>query len=94
MWRFDQLVRLQQFRSSEEWRTRRRQILRRDGYCCRECLRRHVQLDVHHVLPLLEYWERRLDPYNLETLCHECHQIRHGRCFGGTDHPQQLKLDL
>ncbi|WP_257143356.1 HNH endonuclease [Bacillus cereus] len=28
---------------------------------------------VDHIIPLLVDWSRRLEPNNLQTLCHACH---------------------
>jgi len=54
----------------------RRLILERDHGLCQECLRhgRYTPATaVHHKQELLERWDLRLDPDNLESLCDECH---------------------
>jgi len=37
---------------------------------------------VHHILPIEEFPESRLDPDNLMSLCRDCHEKEHGRKAG------------
>lgn len=73
----------QAFRSGHAWQKKRAQVKERDGYFCRVCLTRSAEdrgryvtkeLEVHHIVPLREDWERRLDDANLITLCRDCHE--------------------
>jgi 5-methylcytosine-specific restriction endonuclease McrA len=52
----------------------KRQIHRRDGYCCRLCGRNDDQLHVHH-RTYATYAEERLE--DLITLCRSCHEHFH-----------------
>lgn len=64
------------FYRSAAWQRMRRLILERDHGLCQECLRhgRYTPATaVHHKQELLERWDLRLDPDNLESLCDECH---------------------
>lgn len=73
------------FRSSAAWKRKREQIKQRDLYLCRMCLaqseglsRNKINVDnlsVHHIEPLHENWERRLDDENLITLCPRHHEM-------------------
>jgi 5-methylcytosine-specific restriction endonuclease McrA len=38
-----------------------------------------VATEVHHVIKLVVAPERRLDPTNVVSLCHDCHGVRTGR---------------
>jgi len=64
------------FYHSAAWMRMRELILARDHGLCQECLRqgRYTPATaVHHKQELLERWDLRLDPDNLESLCDECH---------------------
>jgi len=71
------------FRSSAKWKKKRAQIMSRDGYLCRVCMTQDEEtknkyvttgLSVHHIEPLHEDYELRLDDDNLITLCAACHE--------------------
>jgi len=72
-----------QFYNSSEWRTIRRQVLKRDHYECVWCREEGKvtteNLEVDHIKELEFYPEYALDLDNLRTLCKECHNKRHGR---------------
>jgi 5-methylcytosine-specific restriction enzyme A len=64
----------QQFYASKAWRDCRKQILRRDLYTCRDCFDRANE--VHHIVELTPgnlNSSLALDPDNLVSLCHACH---------------------
>lgn len=66
--------------TSKEWKRKRQQILRRDGYECRECRRygrRRDAVEVHHIKPVDEYPEMAFLSSNLVSLCHACHNKMH-----------------
>lgn len=56
-----------------QWQKRRKEILSRDGWCCRLCGKSDGQLHVHHLqyLPGHKPWEYKDD--DLITLCASCH---------------------
>ena len=72
------------FRTSYTWQKRREEIVRRDFHMCRVCnegsygqlgvpgLERELQ--VHHIEPLEERFDLRLEEYNLITCCTAHHQ--------------------
>ena len=62
------------YMESEEWDEKRRETLRRAGYCCRHCGITGVPLDVHH-----ETYERYGDEKlsDLTALCRDCHNEKH-----------------
>lgn len=74
---------IQKFRNSQKWRNCREDIKRRDKYICVYCYynkkakRRFnwINLSVHHIVPLEEDFERRLDESNLITLCRDDHEL-------------------
>lgn len=48
----------------------------RDHGLCQECLREgmiRVADTVHHLVPLRQDWDRRLDLNNLKSVCNSCH---------------------
>lgn len=63
-----------------KWKKKRREILRRDGYQCREC-RRYGRVreatEVHHIKHADEYPELAYKSQNLVSLCHACHNKMH-----------------
>lgn len=70
---------------SRRWQVLRARVLRRDGYCCRECRRygRRVQAAVaHHVWPAVDYPEYQWADWNLIALCPACHNAMHDRDTG------------
>lgn len=61
---------------SPEWKAKRRQVLKRDGWACRKCWTTltYAKLEVHHLT-----YERlgNEDLRDLITLCEECHKETH-----------------
>ena len=66
------------FRSSYDWKQKRQYILKRDNYLCRACFSNlpgtikrlnSDNLSVHHIKPLKDDFDARLDDENLITLC-------------------------
>ena len=67
------------------WKRKRKVILKRDDYLCRECKRygrTTPATTVHHIYPAEQYPEWRLMSWNLISLCHECHNKMHDRNTG------------
>lgn len=70
------------FRGTAAWKKKSREIRERDRYLCQVCIRGlygegpHYQpaCEVHHILPLLNGWEHRLDNETLLTLCTRHHK--------------------
>ena len=68
------------FRWTAVWQKKREHIKKRDKYLCQWCLyHRHTlnytDLQVHHIVPLEEAYDLRLDDDNLITLCaFPCHE--------------------
>lgn len=73
------------FRSSGIWQRKRVQIRERDNHLCQVCLRRiyntigrhynFKDISVHHIEPLDERYDLRLDAGNLITLCAYHHSM-------------------
>lgn len=66
--------------TGKAWRAKRKTILRRDGYQCRECRRygrARDAVEVHHIKPVDEYPELAYEDSNLVSLCHACHNKMH-----------------
>lgn len=67
------------FRSKRIWTEKARLIKARDRFLCQWCLSqedKHVfdGLEVHHIIPISMNWDKRLDDYNLITLCNYHHK--------------------
>ncbi|HCD70878.1 MAG TPA: HNH endonuclease [Ruminococcaceae bacterium] len=66
------------FRNTQAWKRTARLILERDKHCCRVCLARGLivnrGLSVHHIIPLAEDFDLRVEETNLITLCRHCHE--------------------
>lgn len=83
------------FRNTSAWRKAREQIKRRDGNMCRWCLehseeigkRRYncTNLEVHHIIPIAEDFEKRLEDRNLITLCEQHHEMAERGLLSRTD---------
>ena len=74
---------IERFRSGKAWKKKREEIQQRDWYICRVCFAKHgltrdginrKDLSVHHITPLREDFDKRLDNDNLITLCKRCHE--------------------
>ena len=72
------------FRWTKAWQKKREEIKERDKYLCQVCLRQlhntikkynYDYLEVHHIKPLREAYELRLDNNNLITLCEYHHEL-------------------
>jgi len=68
------------FYHSSAWKRARKTTLQRDYGLCQECLKHNritfAQL-VHHVIPVKERWDLRLEQDNLTSLCESCHNRIH-----------------
>lgn len=70
------------FYKTPRWESKRKKILRRDEYRCQECKRYGKNKEattVHHINPLLDHPEWRLESWNLVSLCYVCHDKMHDR---------------
>lgn len=74
------------FYHSGDWRRVREQVLKRDNKECQWCkaegrvtTAKTATLEIDHIKELQYYPELALEPSNLRTLCHDCHNIRHNR---------------
>lgn len=66
----------------KRWKRKRKVILKRDDYLCRECKRygkTTPATTVHHVKPVVQHPELWLDSKNLYSCCSECHNSFHDR---------------
>lgn len=72
------------FRSSALWQKKRETIKKRDLNLCQICIRnlfntnflyKYKDLQVHHIIPIQEDWDKRLDDDNLITLCPYHHEL-------------------
>ncbi len=72
------------FRWTKAWQSKRDEIKQRDKYLCQICIRKlyntknqynYTDLEVHHITPLEEDFERRLDNDNLITICETHHEM-------------------
>ena len=73
------------FRSTGAWQRKREEIKQRDRYLCQICIRglyidggpklTYRETHVHHIIPIAEDWDRRLDAGNLLTVCAYHHEM-------------------
>lgn len=72
------------FRNTIVWQRKRKEIRERDLNCCRLCLihpapnARRINtknLSIHHIIPLVDDFDKRLDDDNLITLCSYHHEL-------------------
>lgn len=72
------------FHRSQKWKEKSITIRERDNYCCQVCVRglhnpdRQYETDnisVHHIVPIAEDWDNRLDDSNLISLCSKHHEM-------------------
>lgn len=62
------------FRKSYKWTIKSKQIRLRDKYDT-NCLYNYNELEVHHIVPINEDYNLRLDDMNLITLCRYHHEM-------------------
>lgn len=71
------------FRSTYAWTRKSIEIRERDKYICQCCLAgaagtqgriTYDEIEVHHIEPIEEAWDKRLDNDNLISLCREHHE--------------------
>ncbi len=72
------------FHRSHKWKEKSAATRERDNYCCQVCVRglhnpdRQYETDnisVHHIVPIAEDWDNRLDDSNLISLCSKHHEM-------------------
>lgn len=68
------------FRSSQQWKNKRAEILLRDNNQCKICGNK-TTLQVHHIYSLDTQPEMRLENNNLITLCKHCHNNVHNGLY-------------
>lgn len=70
--------------------SRREAILNRDSYTCQCCGKKHVRLEVHHII--FRSLGGTDDERNLITLCEKCHKAIHDGILILTKKPKKLNL--
>ena len=72
------------FRSTYAWQKKRENIKERDKYLCQVCIRKiyntlkkynYTDIQVHHIVPIKENYELRLEDDNLISLCKYHHEL-------------------
>lgn len=77
-----------EFYNSPEWQQVRNAAIARDHALCQDCLKQHIIKPydvVHHIVPIKDNWNKRLELDNLVCLCESCHQERHKKMRGNVD---------
>lgn len=72
------------FYRTKAWKKFREYILSRDNDLCQECLKEDKITRgnlVHHIVPIREDYEKRLDFENCITVCNDCHEKIHNRAI-------------
>lgn len=78
------------FRKSKRWTDKSIEIRQRDKYLCVICMANRYntirqynfdKLEVHHIVPLAEDYNKRLDNDNLITLCKYHHKLAEDGCI-------------
>lgn len=62
------------------WQRIRQMALSRDNGICQRCYKKNIikKADVvHHIIYLIDDFQKALDLNNLESLCHACHNAEH-----------------
>lgn len=70
-WRGGSTYTIKQIRKSLDYINWRKDVLKRDNYCCIQC-KSIENLEVDHIKPLSKYLELALDINNGRTLCKSC----------------------
>lgn len=69
----------QRFRHTQCWKDKSLQIRERDHFMCVYCMQHDdrintEEIEVHHIVPINEDYDKRLDDDNLVSLCREHHE--------------------
>lgn len=77
------------FYNSGPWRALSEKRLQDDGYICAWC--KKIATEVDHIIEIQtdEGWPKRLDYDNLRSMCHTCHDKRHGRFIKRSKRPRK-----
>lgn len=78
--RYEHDIKTNEFYHSSDWQSVRQLALTRDHYLCQVCKRKGIIKQgntVHHIVPIKDDWNKRLDLDNLETICMACHNKEH-----------------
>jgi len=82
------------FYASNDWKNKRYNIMKRDGFSCKECgfspKSERNSLNVHHIIPLSMDWDQCLIDSNLITLCIPCHTKTFGKEKDLINHYQDI----
>ena len=73
------------FYKSKKWEHTRATVLKRDEYMCQCCKANNQMIQaqcVHHIFPRDTYPEYQFEPWNLMSLCNECHDEMHNHYTG------------
>lgn len=73
-----------------EYSSRREAVLHRDNYTCQCCGKKHVRLEVHHII--FRSMGGTDDERNLITLCEKCHKMIHDGLLVFTKKPKRSNL--
>ena len=73
-----------------EYASRREAVLHRDNYTCQCCGKKHVRLEVHHII--FRSMGGTDDEKNLITLCEKCHKAVHDGILILTIKPKKLRF--
>ena len=73
-----------------EYASRREAVLHRDNYTCQCCGKKHVRLEVHHII--FRSKGGTDDERNLITLCEKCHKMIHDGILVLTIKPKKSNL--
>jgi len=68
------------FYNSKAWRNLSKRYALSKNYICEECRKKGILkkgTQVHHIVPIDQDWDKRLDWDNLQLLCTECHNEKH-----------------
>lgn len=77
--RYQRDARSTKFYNSKPWKKLRALIFQQQYGLCQSCLRqdRYVKGDVvDHKTPIKVDWDKRMDPNNLQVMCHKCHNLK------------------
>ncbi len=82
--RKEKVTYVDKFRWSRPWQQKREQIKERDTHLCQVCIRvlhntqkryNYTDIQVHHIVPIVEDYDKRLDDEYLISLCPYHHSL-------------------